>query len=150
MALIKCEDCGREVSDKASVCIHCGCPISISQETQSIKVESKPLVEKEPTGWFGPLITILGMSGFLAIGYFASYQEQLPKLDLNPSKSEPKQQMSLSVGTCSGAYPTSKLQEKLRQGWKVINQSSYVQEYSHPFNNNHILSCNRTEYTLEK
>lgn len=29
MALIKCEECGKEVSDKAKVCVHCGCPIEI-------------------------------------------------------------------------------------------------------------------------
>lgn len=28
MALIKCEECGREISNKAKACIHCGCPIS--------------------------------------------------------------------------------------------------------------------------
>ena len=28
MALIKCPDCSREVSDRAVACIHCGCPIS--------------------------------------------------------------------------------------------------------------------------
>ena len=28
MALIKCSECGREVSDKAAACIHCGCPIT--------------------------------------------------------------------------------------------------------------------------
>ena len=27
MALIKCPDCGKEVSDKANACIHCGYPI---------------------------------------------------------------------------------------------------------------------------
>ena len=27
MTLIKCEDCEKEISDKASSCIHCGCPI---------------------------------------------------------------------------------------------------------------------------
>lgn len=27
MALIKCSECGREVSDKAGNCPHCGCPI---------------------------------------------------------------------------------------------------------------------------
>ena len=27
MALIKCMECGREISDKAEKCIHCGCPI---------------------------------------------------------------------------------------------------------------------------
>lgn len=28
MALIKCTGCGHDVSDKASGCPHCGCPIS--------------------------------------------------------------------------------------------------------------------------
>ena len=28
MALIKCEECGREISDRANACVHCGCPIS--------------------------------------------------------------------------------------------------------------------------
>ena len=27
MALIKCGECGKEISDKATTCIHCGCPI---------------------------------------------------------------------------------------------------------------------------
>ena len=26
MALIKCEDCGKEFSDKANACPNCGCP----------------------------------------------------------------------------------------------------------------------------
>lgn len=31
MALIKCPECGKQISDKASVCIHCGYPIQIEQ-----------------------------------------------------------------------------------------------------------------------
>lgn len=27
MALIKCKECGKEISDKANECIHCGCPV---------------------------------------------------------------------------------------------------------------------------
>ena len=27
MSLIICSECGKEISDKATVCIHCGCPI---------------------------------------------------------------------------------------------------------------------------
>lgn len=27
MALILCEDCGKEISSKAPACIHCGCPL---------------------------------------------------------------------------------------------------------------------------
>lgn len=32
MALIKCAECGKEISDKASACIHCGCPIEESEK----------------------------------------------------------------------------------------------------------------------
>lgn len=28
MALIKCSECGKEISDKSQTCIHCGCPLS--------------------------------------------------------------------------------------------------------------------------
>ena len=27
MALINCPECGKQISDKAERCIHCGCPI---------------------------------------------------------------------------------------------------------------------------
>lgn len=27
MALIRCSDCGREISDTTDYCIHCGCPL---------------------------------------------------------------------------------------------------------------------------
>ena len=33
MALIQCPECGREVSDQAATCIHCGCPVK-QQSTQ--------------------------------------------------------------------------------------------------------------------
>lgn len=29
MALIKCPECSKEISDKANICINCGCPISV-------------------------------------------------------------------------------------------------------------------------
>ncbi|HEY0014293.1 MAG TPA: hypothetical protein VGB79_15730 [Allosphingosinicella sp.] len=32
MALIKCEDCGRDVSDRAPACINCGAPIAAAAE----------------------------------------------------------------------------------------------------------------------
>lgn len=28
MALIKCSECGKEISDKATACVHCGCPVT--------------------------------------------------------------------------------------------------------------------------
>ncbi len=29
MALIKCSECGREISDKAAACPFCGCPVHL-------------------------------------------------------------------------------------------------------------------------
>lgn len=37
MSLIKCPECGKEISDKATVCIHCGYPIK--EETDKINIE---------------------------------------------------------------------------------------------------------------
>ena len=36
MALIKCNECGKEVSDKASTCPNCGCPIFEKKEESKV------------------------------------------------------------------------------------------------------------------
>jgi hypothetical protein len=35
MALINCEECGKEISDKAIVCPHCGAALSSNKQSQS-------------------------------------------------------------------------------------------------------------------
>ena len=75
MALIKCPECGKEISDKAGKCPHCGYPIEeyLARERQkelykikfnSITMPDKPEKEKE---WFilmglGVLSIILGFA----------------------------------------------------------------------------------------
>ncbi len=39
MALIRCPECGREISSSTEKCIHCGCPISGGQQDSKIHVE---------------------------------------------------------------------------------------------------------------
>lgn len=39
MALIKCPECGKEISDKAVACIHCGCPLQQGTNTMHTSVE---------------------------------------------------------------------------------------------------------------
>lgn len=34
MALIKCPECGKEISDKSEKCIHCGYPLMVTSATQ--------------------------------------------------------------------------------------------------------------------
>ena len=57
MALIKCSECGKEISDKASACPHCGCPMGEikvteaerpSQEAPSVQVEAHPPTAEPP------------------------------------------------------------------------------------------------------
>ena len=38
MALIKCPECGKDVSDKAAACIHCGYPLAESVSSEQEKV----------------------------------------------------------------------------------------------------------------
>ena len=53
MALIKCSECGREVSDKATACIHCGCPISASKTTTFGGIKVAQTGDKTLNEFFG-------------------------------------------------------------------------------------------------
>jgi len=39
MALIKCDECGRDISDKAVSCPGCGCPVAVKTSVDTIKCE---------------------------------------------------------------------------------------------------------------
>lgn len=41
MALIICPECGKEISDKASACPNCGCPVDEYNKEQEITIEEK-------------------------------------------------------------------------------------------------------------
>ena len=44
MALVKCPECGKEISDSALACPHCGCPSDIIKE----KIELKKIEDAKP------------------------------------------------------------------------------------------------------
>ena len=46
MALIKCPECGKEISDKATSCPNCGCPIAAAKSELIIHVNDKNLGAK--------------------------------------------------------------------------------------------------------
>lgn len=49
MALIKCEECGKEISSRAAVCPHCGCPVtSATYETTEVLSLENESSEIEP------------------------------------------------------------------------------------------------------
>lgn len=51
MAMIKCPECGNQVSDRAKACIHCGCPIEELAPSGIVKI--KVSVLKSSTGFNG-------------------------------------------------------------------------------------------------
>ena len=54
MALIKCPDCGREVSSRANACPHCGCPLEELSSSGIVKIKL-PRTEQISGGWVGLL-----------------------------------------------------------------------------------------------
>ena len=67
MALIKCSKCGHVVSDKASFCPNCGCPIEHVVTTVEEQLEENPPKKK---GWIWALIVallcLIGGGGYYA------------------------------------------------------------------------------------
>ena len=85
MALIKCPDCGKEFSDKASACPNCACPVSKEME-KVVREEKKEYVSPNPiaiTGFTLSLISVflpifwgtIGISGtiFSIIGVLVTF-----------------------------------------------------------------------------
>lgn len=48
MALIKCKNCGRMMSDRADFCPHCGCPKEFSAKEETSIKEENPIIEEDP------------------------------------------------------------------------------------------------------
>tara|TARA_B100000579_G_scaffold163484_1_gene132739 strand:+ start:231 stop:503 length:273 start_codon:yes stop_codon:yes gene_type:complete len=62
MALIKCEECGKEISDKASTCPSCGSPTFAYQQAQKGKEENIKVI-----AFFGGLVVLISLVGAYAI-----------------------------------------------------------------------------------
>jgi len=76
MALIKCSECAKEISDRAAACPSCGAPVgggtatapSSAAVTKSVRVERAGF-KWEPTGFV--LILVAMFAGFAGAGGFA-------------------------------------------------------------------------------
>ena len=67
MALINCKECGHEISDKASVCPNCGCPMEGIGDAQEEVLEENP-TKKKGWGWILIVALLCLISGG---GYYA-------------------------------------------------------------------------------
>lgn len=49
MALIKCEECGKEISDRAARCPQCGCPVEIEKNPKKEPIKKETNTENQTT-----------------------------------------------------------------------------------------------------
>lgn len=59
MALIKCPECGREISDKAVSCPNCGCPINIQEIKNTNDIPQCPNLDKVKNRFNKKIILII-------------------------------------------------------------------------------------------
>jgi len=70
MGLIKCQECGKEISDKADKCVGCGAPISVSIQEPLPTSEVKRDVGKRSRG-MSPAIPAAACFILVAIGFIS-------------------------------------------------------------------------------
>lgn len=70
MALIKCKECGHEVSDRASECPNCGCPIQREDNPSIKETNVEPQAEKKGNSKKWTLLAVL-LCLVLGGGYYA-------------------------------------------------------------------------------
>ena len=66
MALIKCKECGKEISDTLDVCIHCGCPLK-NKKKDTPKIDNKKVSNKFI--WIVSLLPIISVLLYLSVWY---------------------------------------------------------------------------------
>ena len=64
MALIKCPECGADISEKASACPKCGCPLDITKQVMS---DAKKKKNKKVIIFF---LVVLAFIMILSMGIF--------------------------------------------------------------------------------
>ncbi|MPM89730.1 hypothetical protein SDC9_136842 [bioreactor metagenome] len=83
MALIKCPDCGREISEKAFKCLYCGCTIesNLDDRVEEVGVQeslsaSENTVTRFDYNKIGKMSIILGCLAWI-IGFFQLFKDDL-------------------------------------------------------------------------
>lgn len=97
MALIKCSECGKEYSDKASKCPNCACPTKYSINNkknnkeedhiqEEIETKSEEVNDTEKKSHKGLIITIIVIAVLIIVGVLVSSMSKMEGLQIVDSK----------------------------------------------------------------
>ena len=130
MALIKCTECGKEVSDKAASCPNCGAPINI-ETTPKVKPvqgrEVKPAKEKKKGSCLKTiLIAIVGFFLFIfIIGLIVGDDEQSASNN-EPPKTESVENANVKEAEEADSKPEMKESDNVFHVGDVVETSDSV------------------------
>lgn len=124
MALIKCAECGREVSDKASTCIGCGAPLKLAPAAAAPSYMPPP----QPQG-MGPGAKLAIVAGglvvmFVAFGIKAG----------NSPEAKAKSHARGVIDLCWSDYERKSLDAGTKQfvaGVCENKETEFIQKYGH-------------------
>lgn len=123
MALIKCPECGKEISDKATACPNCGCPVIPSKQNESFNTDlATPKNGKKKGGCLKPILIFF----VICIGISAVIAFQTTK-NKSASQSEPSTE---ATQTPEDAKQAAKLTDEQIWGYvlPVINANNQLME----------------------
>lgn len=142
MALIKCLECGKEISNKAETCPHCGCPVSELASVNSLLSESvvnSTTTEKKPKKkiktWLLISAIVLVIAIVAIVIIFLPSKYKWNEVLLNSTLPEPSSQygdlyinraddLSLRVEKVSFSEYQSYLNECIDKGFTYVVKSS--------------------------
>lgn len=97
MALIKCKECGREISTEAATCPGCGAPIKIIPAKKA---------ESENVGCLGVTLTLFGVAGFFFLVWMFADSDKKSKGSGEPENAAERKEMASMFGHSWDTSPT--------------------------------------------
>lgn len=83
MALIKCKECGHEISDKAQTCPNCGCPVSVVEQKDNPQLKTVNNEQQRKSKW-GLLIGVIVFVLLLGAAAFYFLKNERKQIVLTP------------------------------------------------------------------
>src|SRR4051812_41899682 len=102
MALIKCGECGREVSDKATACPQCGAPIQPQASIPLTREASPPAPKAKTRPVFYVLLGVIAVGCFLVYRAVTNEKAAPPSAGLSAAFRQPQKLVSERVSLKEG------------------------------------------------